>query len=218
MRLRSVQVSFRDSLCKKKIQEHGETFYGDNIRDLTDAVIKVTKDAEAEGSEVKKLSTEKHMILTQVDVFQAGLDTTATTMLRVIAYLVNYPEVQEKIQQKINNVIGNDRLPTLQDKGDLPYFRAMVTETLRFNSIFPFLAPHKTTVDTSLRTFNIPKDTIVLFNVWAMHHDPEAWQNPSEFNPSRSIDIKGQLIYLMYPGDRSFLPSGAGAQVCLGEF
>ena len=113
MRLRSVQVSFRDSLCKKKIQEHGETFYGDKIRDLTDAVIKVTKDAEAEGSEVKKLSTEKHMILTQVDVFQAGLDTTATTMLRVIAYLVNYPEVQEKIQQKINNVIGNDRLPTL---------------------------------------------------------------------------------------------------------
>ena len=69
-------------------------------------MIKVTKDAEAEGSEVKKLSTEKHMILTQVDVFQAGLDTTATTMLRVIAYLVNYPEVQEKIQQKINNVIG----------------------------------------------------------------------------------------------------------------
>ena len=109
-------------------------------------------------------------------------------MLQVIAYLVNYPDVQKKIQQKINNVIGKDRLQTLQDKGDLPYFRAMVTETLRFNSIFPFLAPHKTTVDTSLRRFNIPKDTLVIFNVWAMHHDPEAWQNPSEFNPSRFID------------------------------
>ena len=132
----------------------------------------------------------------------------------MIAYLVNYPDVQEKIQQKINNVIGKDRLSTLQDKGDLPYFRAMVTETLRFNSIFPFLAPHKTTVDTSLRRFNIPKDTIVIFNVWAMHHDPEAWQNPSEFNPSVLLIIKGQL---MYPGNKSFLPSGAGARVCLGE-
>ena len=123
-------------------------------------------------------------------------------MLWVIAYLVNYPDVQEKIQQKINNVIGRiGCMPTLQDKGDLPYFRAMVTETLRFNSIFPFLAPHKTTVDTSLRMFNIPKDAIVLFNVRAMYHDPEAWQNPSEFNPSRFIDIKGQL---MYPGDEVF--------------
>ena len=123
-------------------------------------------------------------------------------MLWVIAYLVNYPDVQEKIQQKINNVIGRiGCMPTLQDKGDLPYFRAMVTETLRFNSIFPFLAPHKTTVDTSLRMFNIPKDAIVLFNVRAMYHDPEAWQNPSEFNPFRFIDIKGQL---MYPGDEVF--------------
>ena len=93
--------------------------------DLTDAVIKVTKDAEAEGSEEKKLLTEKHIILTLM----------VTTMLRVIAYLVNYPDVQQKTQQKINNVTGKDRLPTLQDKGDLLYFRTMVTETLRFNSI-----------------------------------------------------------------------------------
>ena len=163
---------------------------------------------------MKKLLTEKHMILALMDIFQAGLDTTATTILWVIAYLVNYPDVQEIVQQEIDHVIGSDRLPTLQDKGDLPYFRALVTETLRFNSIFPFLAPHKTTVDTALRGYNIPKDTIVLFNVCAMHHDPEAWQNPSEFNPSRFIDIKGQF---MYPGDRSFLPFGAGARVCLGE-
>ena len=49
-------------------------------RDLTDSVFKVTKDAEAQGLEVKKLSTEEHMILAQVDIFQAGLDTTATTI------------------------------------------------------------------------------------------------------------------------------------------
>ena len=76
MRLRSVQVCFRVSLCKKKIQEHKETFYGDKIRDLTGAVFKVTKDAQAEGLEVKKHLTEKHMILTLMDIFQAGLDTT----------------------------------------------------------------------------------------------------------------------------------------------
>ena len=143
MRLRSVQVCFRDSICKKKIQEHKETFYGDKIRDLTDAVFKVTKDAEAGGSEVKKLLTEKHTILTLMDTASSRPDWTQQ---RVIAYLVNHPDLQEKIQQKINNVIGKDRLPTLQDKGDLTYFRTMVTETLRFNSIFPFLAPHKTTV------------------------------------------------------------------------
>ena len=146
------------------------------------------------------------MILALMDIFQAGLDTTATTILWVIAYLVNYPDVQEIVQQEIDHVIGSDRLPTLQDKGDLPYFRALVTETLRFNSIFPFLAPHKTTVDTALRGYNIPKDTIVLFNVCAMHHDPEAWQNPSEFNPSRFIDLISK-VNLCIPATEVFFRS-----------
>ena len=73
-------VTFRDSLVKNQVKEHRETFDRENIRDLMDAFIKATMDAGEEGSEVKKLLTEDHMMLSIMDVFAAGLDTTATTL------------------------------------------------------------------------------------------------------------------------------------------
>ena len=207
-------VTFRDRLVKKQIKEHRETFDRENIRDLTDAFIKATKDAEEESSEVKKLLTEDHMILSIMDVFSAGLDTTATTLQWTTAYLATYPQVQRRLQEEIDDVIGRNRLPSLKDKSNLPFLRATITETLRLASTVPILAPHKTTVATTLQGYDIPKDTDVIFNVWAMQHDPEAWENPSLFDPSRFIDSDGKFFY---PKDRSFLPFGAGARVCLGE-
>ena len=207
-------TSFRDRFCEKQIEEHKKTFDSDNIRDLTDALIKATKDAENEGSEVEKLLTDKHMVLTVMDVFVAGLDTTATALRWALAYLVTYPEVQAKTQQELDDVIGRERLPSLQDKSSLPYMRATITETLRLATILPFLTPHKTTVDTKLRGYDIPKDTTVVINAWALHHDPRVWENPFEFQPSRFIDSDGKFVY---PGDSCFLPFGCGARVCLGE-
>ena len=207
-------TTFRDHFCAKQIQGHRETFESENIRDLTDAVIKATQDAENEGSEVHKLLTDKHMILTLMDVFLAGLDTTATTLRWAIAYLVTYPEVQARVQQELDDVIGRDHLASLQDKTSLPFVRATITETLRLATVLPLLTPHKTTVNTTLRGYNIPKDTTVVINGWALHHDPKAWENPFSFKPSRFIDSDGSFVY---PSDRCFLPFGCGPRVCLGE-
>ena len=207
-------VTFRDSLVKNQVKEYRETFDRENIRDLTVAFIKATMDAGEEGSEVKKLLTEDHMMLSIMDVFAAGLDTTATTLQWAIAYLATYPQVQRRLQEEIHDVIGRNCLPSLKDKSDLPFVRATITETLRLASIAPMLAPHKTTVATTLQGYDIPKDTDVVFNAWAMQHDPQTWENPTQFDPSRFI---GSDCKFFYPKDRSFLPFGAGARVCLGE-
>ena len=44
-------------------------------------------------------------------MFQAGYETTASTLHWIIAFLVNYPHFQEEIQQQIDKVVGPDRLP-----------------------------------------------------------------------------------------------------------
>ena len=204
----------RERLFGKKIKEHRDTFDNENIRDLTDAFIKATEEAEDEDSKVKKLITEEHMMMSIVDVFGAGFDTTSTTLQWAIAYLAKYPHVQQRLHEELEEVVGRVRLPSLKDKENLPYLRATITETLRIASTVPFLAPHKTLVNTKLNSYDIPKDTIVLFNVWAMQHDPDAWENPFHFDPSRFIDVDGAFCY---PKDRSFLPFGAGDRVCLGE-
>ena len=38
--------------------------------------------------------------------------------------------------------------------------------------------------------FDLPKDTMVLFNVWSVHHDPRYWKQPMKFDPTRYASNK----------------------------
>lgn len=46
-----------------------------------------------------------------------------------------HPEWQCKAQKEIDEVIGNDRLPTLADRENLPYVDALMKEVLRFKPV-----------------------------------------------------------------------------------
>jgi len=48
-----------------------------------------------------------------------------------------YPEVQHRAQEEIGRVIGDDRLPTLQDRLNLPYVEAVFLECLRWYPVVP---------------------------------------------------------------------------------
>lgn len=48
-----------------------------------------------------------------------------------------HPEIQKKAQAEIDSVVGNDRLPSLSDRGSLPYTEAIVLELLRWNPVTP---------------------------------------------------------------------------------
>lgn len=48
-----------------------------------------------------------------------------------------YPDVQKRAQAELDRLIGNDRLPTFDDREQLPYINALVKETLRWNPAIP---------------------------------------------------------------------------------
>ena len=48
-----------------------------------------------------------------------------------------YPEVQKRAQEEIDSFVGNARLPTFADRGNMPYLDAMVKEILRWNPVAP---------------------------------------------------------------------------------
>ena len=61
--------------------------------------------------------------------------------------------------------------------------------------------------------YDIPKDTTVAINHWALHHDTQYWKDVNKFDPTRYLDADGKL-------DRkpeSWLPFSLGRRVCLGE-
>ena len=49
--------------------------------------------------------------------------------------MVKFPEVQKKAQEEIDRVIGNDRLPEIQDRDSLPYVNAIMKEIFRWQPI-----------------------------------------------------------------------------------
>lgn len=58
-----------------------------------------------------------------------------------LAMLV-YPEVKHKAQEEIDRVVGTDRLPTLEDRENLPYIDAVVNEAFRWRKYIMVLLVH----------------------------------------------------------------------------
>jgi cytochrome P450 len=54
-----------------------------------------------------------------------------------------HPDVQRRAQAEIDNVVGKDRLPNIEDQKTLPYTMAVIKEILRYAPVVPggFKAP-----------------------------------------------------------------------------
>ena len=119
-----------------------------------------------------------------------------------------HPDVQEKAQQELDEVIGSNRLPVFADRASLPYVDAILRECLRWQPVAPIGVAHKPVTDDEYRGYLIPKDAIVMVNQWytrhqsltpsgsslgfssirALLHDPETYPDPESFIPDRFIE------------------------------
>ena len=157
--------------------------------------------------------TDDTLYMVVSDLFQAGTDTSQTALRWALLILSNDPKLQEKIHKEIIDNIG-DRSATQEDKDLLPFTYAFIMEVLRFRPSAPLGLEHVNPVDSSLAGFKIPKNSRVLFNLYAQNNDPKYWENPQEFNPNRFLDKNGDLITARLP---SFVTFGLGRRACIGE-
>lgn len=59
-----------------------------------------------------------------------------------IAVLIICDIPSEKVQQEIDAVVGSERVPSLTDKGSLPYTEATIMEVQRMTVVVPLSIPH----------------------------------------------------------------------------
>ena len=84
---------------------------------------------------------------TSLEHFEAGAGTTAAAMMSFILAMVLHPSALRSLQQEIDAVVGDDRLPTFDDMLNLPHVRATVKETLRWRPVTAGGVPHQLTQD-----------------------------------------------------------------------
>jgi len=144
-------------------------------------------------------------------MYQAGVDTTVSSMTSLFVVLTLYPEVQKRAQAQIDSVISRDRLPTFEDRSRLPYIEAICKELLRWQMVLPLGFPHASTEDCVYRGFFFPKGSIIVANSWAILHNPDLYPDPEAFKPERFLNEDGTFrddptISLAFGGGRRICP------------
>lgn len=120
----------------------------------------------------------------------AGLDTTSVQMRVFTLAALAYPDFVRKAQKELDEVVGPDRLPTLDDKKNLPYIVAIVEEQFRWRSIVLGGIPHATMQEDTYMGYRIPKGATVVGLHWAMSLDEKVFDRPMEFLPERWLEEK----------------------------
>ncbi|XP_039044944.1 cytochrome P450 78A7-like [Hibiscus syriacus] len=158
---------------------------------------------------------EDDMVAVLWEMIFRGTDTTVLLTEWVMAELILYPEVQDKLHLEIDSAVVKNKTLTDADLAKLPYLQAVVKETLRFHPPGPLLSwARLSTSDVQLSNgMLIPANTTAMVNMWAITHDPNVWNDPLEFKPERFleayVDVRG--------GDLRLAPFGAGRRVCPGK-
>ncbi|KAL6030889.1 hypothetical protein STEG23_032334 [Scotinomys teguina] len=189
------------------IDNHRKDLDPDEPRDFIDAFLKeMTKYPDKSTS-----FNEENLICSTLDLFFAGTETTSTTLRWALLYMALHPDVQEKVHAEIDRVVGHKRPPSLADRESMPYTNAVIHEVQRMGNIVPLNVPREVSMDTNLHGFHLPKGTMLLTNLTALHRDPKEWATPETFNPEHFLE-NGQ-----FKKRESFLPFSMGKRVCLGE-
>ncbi|XP_022766517.1 cytochrome P450 83B1-like [Durio zibethinus] len=175
--------------------------------DIADVLLQIWKDRDFTID-----LTMDHIKAVLMNVFIAGTETSAGTVIWVMTFLMKNPRCMKKIQEEVRNLVGKKGFVNEDDVQDLTYLKAVIKETFRLHPILPLLVPRETMRKCNIGGYKIPAKTLVYVNAWAVGRDPEAWENPEEFCPERfigsSIDYKGL--------DFELIPFGAGRRGCPG--
>ncbi|KAL0083201.1 cytochrome P450 [Phycomyces blakesleeanus] len=138
------------------------------------------------------------------DLIVGAGDTTASLLLWLFAILAEYQDVQKIICAEIDTfMMKHGRIPSFSDRLDLPYTEAALLESARFRCVSNFGVPHCVTEDG---------------NMYAMHMNPDVYENPHKFMPERffgrtnswNTSSNGSIK------DRDIYMFGWGRRICPG--
>ncbi|XP_059443061.1 cytochrome P450 81Q32-like [Corylus avellana] len=137
-----------------------------------------------------------------------GTNTSAISLEWAMSNLLIHPDVLKKARAELDNQIGEANLIDEPDVPKLPYLQSIISKTLRLYPATPLLIPHMSSDDCTIGGYDVPRNTMLLVNAWAIHRDPMVWDDATSFKPERFECGKADPQKLM--------PFGLGRRACPG--
>ncbi|CAD6192818.1 unnamed protein product [Caenorhabditis auriculariae] len=151
-------------------------------------------------------------IQAEVDTFMfEGHDTTSAGLMWALHLIGTYPEVQQKIHDELDEVLGEDDDVTVEHLPRLKYMECCLKESLRVCPSVPIVMRELAT-DQQLGGVTVPKGVHVLINHHLVHRDPSQWPDPERFDPDRFLPENAAKRHTY-----SFIPFSAGSRNCIGQ-
>ncbi|XP_063408562.1 cytochrome P450 2B19-like isoform X1 [Mytilus trossulus] len=193
------------TFVKTRIEKQRDSFDPENIRNFLDLYLEQERKPES-------IISEGFIFQVIADLYEAGTDTTSTTLTWCMLFMLNYPDVQKKCREEVMKVIGDGRYPSAKDRASLPYTMATIREIQRTASVAPIATPHAVLEDTIIAGKLVPKQTIIYCHLMSVLNDTTQWTEPEKFRPERFLGKNGQLIK-----PDAFCPFSMGPRSCIGQ-
>ncbi|CAD5111779.1 DgyrCDS1052 [Dimorphilus gyrociliatus] len=143
------------------------------------------------------------------DLIISGVEPISSALSWCIYYMIDNPSVQLKVQEELDSIIPEEKLPSLKDRHKLPFTEASVLESLRLGCIYPIAIPHATLSRVTIDGRSIKRGTEVWLNLFATSRDPKLWEEPEEFVPERFLNDVRRVTIPEY-----WVPFGIGERSC----
>ncbi|XP_071741207.1 ent-kaurenoic acid oxidase 2-like [Rutidosis leptorrhynchoides] len=187
-----------------KRRKQNEMFQEISRKDMLDLLL------DCEDDNGMKLGDEEivDMLITYLN---AGHESSGHVTMWATVFLQSHPEffqiAKEEQERIVKNIPPGQKGLTMKEYRQMEYLSKVIDETLRLVS-FSFMTFREAKEDVEVKGYVIPKGWKVLLWYRSLHHDPENYTKPKEFNPSRWDD------FVPIPG--TYIPFG-GSRLCPGK-
>ncbi|KAJ8900596.1 hypothetical protein K2173_025373 [Erythroxylum novogranatense] len=166
----------------------------------------------------EKLS-DSDMIAVLWEMIFRGTDTVAVLMEWILARLARHRDVQSRVHDELDKVVGKSRAVSETDTRSLVYLQAVVKEVLRLHPPGPLLSWARLAItDTLIDGHHVPQGTTAMVNMWAISRDPDFWADPLQFIPERFVVAKeNEAEFSVLGSDLRLAPFGSGRRICPGK-
>lgn len=169
--------------------------------DLLDMLLAARDEVSGEPMSLKQMRDEV------ITIFSAGHETTSNLLTWTLYLLAKHPSVTETLRQELNSVTKGQPLQ-FSDLPNLTYTKAVLNESLRIRPPVGVMM-RKISRDTQVDGYPLKAGGLAIFSIYNVHHHPELWAEPEQFNPDRFLATESRRY--------TFMPFGAGERICIGN-